>query len=50
MHGFRAREEGMIPTGLPRNDVLYNTTPEEVIPIKKQLGLHFDKNSYYTPT
>lgn len=48
---FLAREEAMIPTGLPRNDVLYNTTQEEVVAIKKRLGLPLDKKLIlYAPT
>jgi CDP-glycerol glycerophosphotransferase len=48
---FLAREEAMIPTGLPRNDVLYSTTQEEVVAIKKRLGLPLDKKLIlYAPT
>jgi CDP-glycerol glycerophosphotransferase len=48
---FLAREEAMIPTGLPRNDVLYTTSQEEVVSIKKRLGLPLDKKLIlYAPT
>lgn len=51
MRDFLAREEAMIPTGLPRNDTLYYTTPEEVMSIKKRLGLPLDKKIIlYAPT
>ncbi len=48
---FNCSEEAMIPTGLPRNDTLYYTTPEEVLSIKKKLGLPLDKKIIlYAPT
>jgi CDP-glycerol glycerophosphotransferase len=48
---FNVREEAMIPTGLPRNDVLYQTNPEEVLQLKKKLGLPLDKKLIlYAPT
>ena len=48
---FNCREEAMIPTGLPRNDTLYNTTKEEILDIKKRLGLPLDKKIIlYAPT
>lgn len=48
---FRVREEAMISTGLPRNDVLYNTTPREVEDIKKRLNLPLNKKIIlYAPT
>ena len=51
MRDFLCREDAMIPTGLPRNDTLYKTTPEEVIALKKKMGLPLDKKILlYTPT
>lgn len=51
MGAFRTREEAMIPTGLPRNDELYRTTEEEIIHLKKELGLPLDKKLIlYAPT
>lgn len=48
---FRTREDAMIPTGLPRNDELYKITNEEVIALKKKLGLPLDKKIIlYAPT
>ena len=43
MRDFLAREEAMIPTGLPRNDALYKTSPEEIVASKKELGLPVEK-------
>lgn len=41
----------MIPTGLPRNDALYNTTPAEIKTLKEKLGLPLDKKLILcTPT
>ena len=51
MRDFLAREEAMIPTGLPRNDALYNTTKEEIGSLKKKLGLPLDRKLIlYAPT
>lgn len=51
IRAFKVREEAMIPTGLPRNDILYKTTPQEVEEIKKLLNLPFDKKIIlYAPT
>lgn len=51
MRDFLAREEAMIPTGLPRNDALYTTTLKDIITIKKRLGLPLDKKLIlYAPT
>ena len=48
---FNCREEAMVPMGLPRNDTLYYTTPEEVLSIKKKLNLPLDKKIIlYAPT
>lgn len=51
MRAFRIREEAMIPTGLPRNDELYNLTSEEIVGLKKELNLPLDKKIIlYAPT
>ena len=51
MRAFQTREEAMIPTGLPRNDVLYHVSPKEIEELKKKLGLPFDKKLIlYAPT
>lgn len=48
---YNVREEALIPTGYPRNDTLYYTTPEEVIEIKKRLSIPLDKKVImYAPT
>ena len=48
---FRVKEDALIPTGLPRNDDLYSTSPEEIIELKKLLGLPLDKQIIlYAPT
>lgn len=48
---FLCREEAMIPTGLPRNDTLYKTTSEEIVALKRKMGLPLDKKILlYTPT
>ncbi len=48
---FNVREDALIPTGLPRNDVLYSTTPKEINLLKKKLGLPLDKKIIlYAPT
>ena len=48
---LNVREEALIPSGLPRNDVLYHVTKEEVIALKKNLGLPLDKKILlYAPT
>ena len=48
---FNAQEEHLIPTGLPRNDALYNTTEEEIIALKNKLNLPLDKRIIlYAPT
>ena len=45
------RDDACIPYGPPRNDVLYHTTKEEVVEIKKKLGLPLDKKLIlYAPT
>ncbi len=41
----------MIKTGMPRNDTLYKTTEEEILEIKKRIGLPLDKKILlYAPT
>lgn len=48
---MNVREDALIPSGLPRNDSLYHVTKEEVIAIKKKLGLPLDKKILmYAPT
>ena len=48
---FNAKDEHLIPTGLPRNDALYNTTKEEIGALKKKLNLPIDKKVIlYAPT
>lgn len=48
---FNAQDEHLIPTGLPRNDELYNTSEEEIAELKKKLGLPLDKKIIlYAPT
>lgn len=50
-HAFRLSEHALIPTGLPRNDDLYSVTVEEILEIKKRLGLPTDKKIIlYAPT
>ncbi len=51
MRDFVVREESMLPSGLPRNDELYTVTPEEILGLKKKLGLPEDKKLIlYAPT
>lgn len=51
MKGFKTREEAMIPTGYPRNDTLYSVSNQEIIDLKKKLGLPKDKKIIlYAPT
>jgi CDP-glycerol glycerophosphotransferase len=48
---FNVQPAQIIKTGLPRNDVLYKTTKDEVEEIKKKLGLPLDKKLIlYAPT
>lgn len=48
---FKIRESALIPTGLPRNDSLYNTSSDEIIEIKEKLGIPIDKKIIlYAPT
>lgn len=48
---FNVREDALIPTGLPRNDGLYHVSKEEIIELKKKLGLPLDKKVImYAPT
>ncbi len=51
MRDFDVREDALIPTGLPRNDGLYHVSMEEIIKLKKELGLPSDKKVImYAPT
>ena len=48
---FRVKDEALIPSGLPRNDELYNVTRQEVDDLKLCLGLPLDKIIVlYVPT
>ena len=48
---FNVLPNQIIKTGLPRNDVLYRTTKDEVEELKKKLGLPLDKKLIlYAPT
>lgn len=48
---FNVREEALIPTGLPRNDELYEVTNEKILGIKKSLNLPLEKKIIlYAPT
>lgn len=48
---FNVQEGALIPSGLPRNDGLYHVTDDEVIALKKKLGLPLDKKVImYAPT
>lgn len=50
-HSLGYRDDACIPYGPPRNDVLYHTTNEDVVEIKKKLGLPLDKKLIlYAPT
>lgn len=51
MRALEAKEMSMLPSGLPRNDELYNVSEEEIIRLKKDLGLPMDKKVIlYAPT
>lgn len=51
IRAFRTLEEAMIPAGLPRNDELYRVTNEEIVDIKKKLGLPVNRKIIlYAPT
>lgn len=48
---FKVREEALIPTGLPRNDELYNVSEQEIESLKEKLGLPLHKKIIlYAPT
>ena len=48
---FNVKESSLIPTGLPRNDELYHVTNDEILSIKKKMGLALDKKVVlYAPT
>ena len=50
-HSLGYRDDACIPYGPPRNDELFHVTEEEVIAIKKKLGLPLDKKLIlYAPT
>lgn len=50
-HSLGFRDDACIPFGPPRNDVLYHTTEEEIISIKRRLNLPLDKRLIlYAPT
>lgn len=50
-HSLGYRDDACIPYGPPRNDVLYHTTDEEIVEIKKRLNLPLDKKLIlYAPT
>lgn len=51
MRALKAPERCMLPSGLPRNDELYNVTSDEIQNLKKQLGLPLNKKIImYAPT
>ncbi len=51
MSAFQINRERLIETGYPRNDVLLQTSPEEVEKLKEQMGLPKDKKVIlYAPT
>ena len=51
MRAFNVKELALIPTGMPRNDELYNVTPERILSIKKRMGVPLDKRIIlYAPT
>ena len=48
---FRINEERLIETGYPRNDILVNSTNDQIVRIKEKLGLPKDKKVIlYAPT
>lgn len=48
---FRINEERLIETGYPRNDILVNSTNDQIVRIKERLGLPKDKKVIlYAPT
>ena len=48
---FRINEERLIETGYPRNDILVNSTNDQIVRIKEKLGLPKDKKVLlYAPT
>ena len=51
MRSFKAPASIMLPSGLPRNDVLYQVSADDVMTKKKALGLPLDKKVIlYAPT
>lgn len=50
-HSLGFRDDACIPYGSPRNDVLYHTTEDEIVEIKKRLRIPLDKTIIlYAPT
>lgn len=48
---FNLSESQLLKCGMPRNDVLYNTTEDEILAIKERLGLPLNKKILlYAPT
>ena len=48
---FKATEDSMIASGLPRNDKLYNLKESKILELKKSLGLDIEKKIIlYAPT
>lgn len=48
---FKLKDDQIIKTGMPRNDDLYDVSSEDVLNIKKKLGLPIDKKILlYAPT
>lgn len=51
MRALGAEEKSMLASGLPRNDELYSVNPDEVVRIKKSLGILSDRKVIlYAPT
>lgn len=51
LEAFRLKPKSIINTGLPRNDELYQVRKEEIVDIKKRLGIPLDKKVIlYAPT
>lgn len=51
IRAFKLNPESIIETGLPRNDILYHTSREQIIELKQRMGLPLDKKIIlYAPT